>query len=440
MRLKLFGGRVTIGKDLSPYVGQADNFFGFMQGQRYGVDYRTRNKLKAYKNVVYGCVSLIGESCGDYTPYLEKKSGKVWERVDHEFIDLLAQPAGRDAATKAVSFSSFDLWEAVSIYQVLQGDAFWYLPQGKTTGKPREIILLRADKVGTDVDPDTGDVNGYFIRTGTGDPIPLEVNEVLRFPLFNPENPYKGKSVVEAGNDYILTDEATSEFTNSFFRNGAAVAGVLNIKGEVTKGAFKKFVRAFREKYQGVSNAGKTAILRDSEASFTKIGLGLDELSMESLRKMSLADVAMMFKVPLELLGKITDGAGLGRANMEALEYNFAKWNIDKKMKRFDSIIAFALLRYYGLDSSQYRVRHENIIPEDKEFELNERDKGVDRWITRNEIRAQEEAPNAPGGDKLFVPAMQLPLDEASSDPAPAAAASYKPITIKITRNVQKKK
>lgn len=438
MALKLFGGRLQIGKDLSPYQGQTDNLYGFMQ-QRYGTDYNSKNKLKAYKNVVYACTSIIGEALGDYTPYVEQKRGDVWERMDHEFIDLLRQPAGRDAGLKAASFSSFDLWEAVGIFQLLQGDAFLYMALGKSTGKPREVIILRADKVGTDIDPKTGEINGYFIRQAVGDPIPLEVNEVLRFPLFNPENPYKGKSVVEAANDYIQTDEGTAEFTNNFFKNGAGLSGVLNIKGEVTKGAFKKFVRAWREKYEGVGNAGKIAVLRDSDASFEKIGLGLDELDMGGLRKMSLADVAMMFKVPLELLGKVTEGSGLGRGNIETLEYMFAKWNIDKKMKRFDRIIEFALMRYYGLPSGQYRVCHENIIPEDKEFDQAERNLGVDRWITRNEVRASASAPDIDGGDQLFVPAMQIPLDEASSNTAPVAPAKSAAITIKISRPAKKK-
>jgi HK97 family phage portal protein len=443
MAIKIFGRRLInpLQRDLSPYAGQSDNYFGFMQS-RYGTDYTARNKLKAYKNVVYSCTSLIGESLGDYQPYLEVKKGDVWNRVDHEFINLLRQPAGpyNSADPQADSFSQFNLFEATGIFQVLQGDAFWYMARGASSGRPRQIVVLRADKVGTDINPKTGKVNGYFIRQAVGDPIPLEIEEVLRFPLFNPENPYKGKGVVEASSDYIETDEGTAEFTKNFFKNGAGISGVLNIKGEVTKGAFRKFVRGWREKYQGVDNAGKVAILRDSDASFEKIGLGLDELDMGGLRKMSLEDVFMQFKVPPPLLGKVTEGSALGRGNIETLEYIFAKYNIDKKMARFDSILMFALQRYYGLSPDQYRVCHENIIPEDKEFELAERNQGVDRWITRNEIRAEEEAPDAPGGDELFVPAVQLPLSEAATvTPTPPAKSVGSGITIKVARTAKKK-
>lgn len=432
MKLKLFGKEILIGKDLSQYIGRTDDLFSIMQS-KYGVDYTVRNHLEAYKNVVYACVTLIGEACGDYEPYVERKKGDQYEAIDHEFIQLLANPGGRNL--KADSFSQFDLFEATISYMLLQGECFWYMALGKTTGRPREIVVLRPDRVGTDINPKTGEINGYFIRQASGQPpIPLEINEVLRFNLFNPRDPYKGYSVVEAGNDYISTDEATAAYTKHFFRNGAGLSGVLSIKGEVTKGAFRKFVRAWREKYEGTGNAGKVAVLRDSDASFQKIGLGLDELNMAELRKMSLADVAMMFKAPLELLGKITEGAGLGRGNIETLEYVFAKYNINKKMKRFDSVLQFALTRYYPQDVG-LRINHENIIPEDKEFELNERNLLTDKVYTRNEVRDEEGLDSVDGGDQLFVPAMNVPLGEASSTPA---ASSSSGIRITVTRKIKR--
>lgn len=425
MKFKLFGRQILIGKDISQYAGRSDDYYAIMQ-QRYGTDYRVRNRLEAYKNIVYDCVSLIGEACGDYEPMVQRKKGDQWEKIDHEFIDLLKHPTGDDAAE---SFSMFDLFEATVSYQLLQGDCFWYMARGKTTGRPREIVVLRPDKVGTDIDKKTGEINGYFVRQATGDPIPLEIEEVLRFNLFNPKDPYKGYSPVEANSDYIETDESTSKFTKNFFNNNAGLSGVLNIKGEVTKSAFKKFVRAWRQKYEGVDNAGKVAVLRDSDAEFTAVGLGLDKLDMEALRKMSIKDVLRAFKVPLPLLGE-AEQTGLGRANVEALEYIFAKYNIDKKMGRFDAVLEFALRRYYPEDKN-LRIVHKNIIPSDKDFELNERDKAVDRWLTRDEIRDEEGLDSKPGGDQLFVSAMNMPIDDSGEVPPTSTSSGLK---VKIIR------
>lgn len=434
-KFKIFGKEIALGKDINQYNGRSDDLLSVYQS-KFGYDYRSKNKLRAYRNVVYGCVSLIGEACAAYEPMLQQKRGDQWETIDHEFLQLMRQPSGRDL--KATNFSGFDLWEATSSYQSLQGDCFWYLALGKTTGRPREIVVLRPDRVGTDIDPDTGDVNGYFIRNAGGSTtMPLDINEVLRFPTFNPSDPYKGYGAVEAGADYIETDESTALFTKNFFNNNAGLSGVLNIKGEVTKGAFRKFVRAWRDKYQGVNNAGKIAILRDSDAEFTKVGLGLDELDMDSLRKMSLQDVAMIFKVPLELLGRVTEGSGLGRGNIETLEYIFAKWNIDKKLTRYDNIVMFALQRYYNLDPANFRVVHKNIIPDDKEFDLNVRDKAVDRWLKRNEIRDEDGLDAVDGGDQLLATIQQIPISDVAMDAGTgttSSTSSASGIKVKIIR------
>lgn len=436
MALKLFGGRLVIGKEISQYGGRSDEFYSVV-GAKYGVDYKVRNRLEAYKNAVYGCVSLIGEACGDYVPLLQVKKGDQWETIDHEFMELLNNPHGNNDA--AESFSRFDLFEATVSYQLLQGDCFWYMANGIKTGRPREIVMLRADKVGTDIDKETGKITGYFIRRSFGDPIPLEINEVLRFNLFNPKDPYRGFGTVEGGNDYIATDENTAKFTKNFMGNNAGLSGVLNIKGEVTKGAFRKFVRAWRTKYEGVDNAGKVAIIRDSDASFEKVGLGLDQLNMPDLRKMTLDDVLMMFKVPLPLLGK-AEQTGLGRANVEALEYIFAKYNIDKKFQRFDAVLEFALKRYYP-ELQNFRIIHENIIPEDKAFELEERNLLTDKVYTRNEVRDEEGLDSIDGGDQLFVPMANIPLNEASAatPSTPAADTTQQGLRVTITRTVKKK-
>lgn len=429
-RFKLFGRDILIGKRLFG-LGKEDESFGMVQ--MTGTNAAVARKLDAYKGIVQGCVSLIGEAAGGmYEPVAYRRKGDQLEAVQHEFLELLKRPTGKDP--KAESFSMFDLFEATASFVALQGECFWYMALGETTGRPREIVILRPDKVGIDIDKNTGDVNGYFIRRSVGDPIPLEINEVLHFKQFNPKDPYHGKGTVEAADDYIATDELTSKFTRNFFDNNAGLSGILELKGEVTKNAFKKFVRAWRDKYEGIDAAGKVAIIRASEAAFTKVGLGLDEIDMGALRKMSQEDVAMMFRVPLALLGKLSEGTGLGRANIEVLEYIFLKWNIDNKFKRFDSIIDFAIERYYPQDKDLV-IKHANIIPADKEYELNYRDKAVDRWMSRNEIRNEDGLDEVTGGDSLRAPLASFPIDEDLSGGGSDSSKS-KGIVLKVRRKV----
>lgn len=404
--------RALVGKRLFG-VGKDQDFYGFMGG-KFGTDAESRNKLSAYRGIVYACVSLIGESMGgQYEPILKVRKGDHFDILDdHPLLQLLRNPSGNN---EAEPLSQFDLFEATASFIALQGECYWYMVPGRISGEPKEIVILRPDKVGIDID-DYGNVQGYFIRRMTGDPIPLEVDEVLHFKMFNPKNPYHGMSPIDAGEDEIATDQHAKTFTRNFFRNNAGLSGVLNVKGEVTKNAFQKFVRAWRDKYEGVDNAGKVAIVRDSEAAFTKVGLGLNELDMKALRDMSKDDVRMLYKVPKPLLGD-ADGAGLGRGNVETLEYIFAKYNLDPKMVRFDSILQFALKRYWK-DVTTI-VDHVNIIPADKEHELNEKDKAVDRWKTRNEIREEDGLDSVEGGDELRANISTYAISDDLAEPEP---------------------
>lgn len=416
-KFSIFGRQVMIGKRLFG-LGRDDETYGL--AQVYGVnESKAIDYLDTYQGVVYACINLIAESVGDYQPVIYRKTkGKKEDIGDHPFLQLLRRPGGTD--DKALPVSMFNLFFMTAAFIELQGDVYWYMSKGLKTGEPKEIVVLRADKVGRYIDKDSGDIEAFYVRTATGQKIRIEVDEMIPFIGFNPKNPYTGIGTVQAAIDYIKTDEHSTTFTKNFFKNNAGISGVLSVGGDVVKTAFKKFVRAWRDKYQGVENAGKVMIVRGSDAAkFEKIGLGLNELDMSSLRKMSLEDIAMMFRVPLPLLGKLSEGTGLGRGNIETLEYIFAKYNIEKKLKRYDQILQFALERYYKV-GGDLEIGHVNTVPEDKEYNLNVRDKGVDRWITRDEIREQDGLPPVDGGDKLFVEFNKLPIDESSADTSAA--------------------
>jgi HK97 family phage portal protein len=410
---RVLGQEITIGKRLHG-IGKVDDYVG-----EYGISALTNkqfNRLDSYKGTVYACINLIADSYASYQPIISKKQGDELKALpDHELLQLLNNAGGFKDKEQAVPISMFDLLFATAAFIELQGDVYWYIPRGQFTGLPKEIVVLRADKVGKKLikdGPRAGEIEYFFVTSADGTKTRIDISEMLPFVGFNPRDPYNGIGTTQAAMQFIETDDFSVQFTRNFFKNNAGVSGVLNFVGEWSVGAFRKIVRAWRDKYEGVENAGKIMMVRNSEASFTKLGLGLDELDMSALRKMSEEDIAMMYRVPLPLLGKLTDGTGQGRGNIETLEYIFAKYNIEPKLKRLDNVLQFALERYYQGKEQGLVISHKNIIPEDKEYELNKRDKGVDRWITRNEIRSEDGYDDVEGGDDLRAPLASFPISE----------------------------
>lgn len=393
--------------------------------------------LGMYSGVAYRCINTIAEAvAGQYVPfpYTTDAKGKKVTIQKHPFWDVLNNPNP--------DLTYYQLIEGSASFVEQFGEFFWYMVGGQKTGYQNgvmQIYLLRPDKIGIVLDKQTGEVMGYNYNAGGGKRIPFEKEEIKHFMTFNPKNPYRGYSTVEAAVDYIQTEEEVSRFTKNYFRNNAAMSGVLNVSGKVPRENWNKFVRQWRERYTGVDNAGKVALVRDSQVTFTPIGSSVNDMQLTELKGTTVEQILMMFRIPKGLFGMESD-QGLGRASVETLEYIFAKWTIDNKLDRFDDFIEGCLKDYYAKVPAQ--VSHENIIPEDKEFKLNTYNQGVDRWITRKEIRDQDpELANneVPGAQQLFTTIQQIPLEDAGTQTSAASGKSGDKITLTKAKGSKKK-
>ena len=372
--------------------------------------------LSLYRGLAYRCIDLICEGvAAKYEPYVYNLSptGKKITVPNHPFLQVLQNP------NPDITF--YDLFEGSQTFVEMFGEFFWYMVPGTLTGYGKgvkEIYLLRPDKMGIVLDKKTGDVIGYNYAAGSGQTkIPFTPEEIMHFKKFNPKNPYRGKAPLEAAIDYVLTEEEVSQFTRNYFRNNAAMSGIINVNGKVSRENWNKFVRQWRERYQGPNNAGKVALIRDSQIEFTPISSSISDMQLTELKQSTVDQILLMFKVPKGLLG-MSQGDGLGRSSVETLEYIFAKWTIDGKDARIDDFIQRILRKYYAkMDAGnlKYMVGHNNIIPDDKEYLLNYYTQGTDKWITREEVRARDpELANTklPGTKQLFVGVNMLPLED----------------------------
>lgn len=384
--------------------------------------------LGMYSGLAYLCISTIAESIGGkYEPhfYTKNAQGKEITIPNHPLLPILQAP------NPDITF--YDLFEGSASFIEQFGEFFWYCVPGSLTGYTngiKEIYLLRPDKMGIVLDKSTGEVIGYNYSAGTGQSkIPFTTDEIMHYMKFNPKNPYRGYSTLEAAIEYVVTEQEVSRFTRNYFRNNAAMSGILEVSGKLTRENWNKFIRQWRERYEGPDNAGKIAMIRDSQAKFTQLSSNLSDMQLTDLKENTVNQLMMMWKIPQGLFG-MGDGEGLGRASVETLEYIFTKWNIDPKLSRFDDLLQRMHNKYYGsFVSGTVYGGHKNIIPADKNFELLVYQQGVDKWITRKEIRDKDpELANnlIDGTDELFVLNTQLPI----SDPMSSEQAASKPVTI----------
>ena len=397
--------RSAITEGITRFFGNAGDSFTSWAANTFG-KWNRKRLMNQYKGMVYTLVNAIAEDFAKYEPIFWKQDNRSGKKTQymHPFAKVLENPNP--------SLSKFDLLVATASFLELTGDAFWYYAVGERSRQPKEIYLMRPDRVEVVVDGDTGEVMGYKFRNDDGTKIPLEVDEVEHIKTFNPLNQYRGMGTLEAAILYVEIENDTSEFQRNFMKNQATPSGVLTISGKIEKEAFNKLKTQWKEKQAGLANVGKTLFIREADAKFTKVGLGLDELDLKALKELSEGKLFKMFRVPKIILGD-TDQNGLGRANAETADYIFAKRTIDPKQTRLDDAIQKTLKRNYKDENSV--VGHVSQIPEDRAAQLNEDDKLTGRVYTINEVRERKGLPRVDGGDDLYVSFNQVPVNQANT-------------------------
>lgn len=398
-------------------TGAEEETSSIVLSQMFG-GYTEKSGVNAFTGTVYNCVNLISEVVSQYEPEVYIGDNPEEEK-QHELVKLLKSPQTMTPA----GIDGSELLYGSMAYYLLCGEFFWYLPKGSVTGKPKEIILLNPDRMGVAINKATGEVTGYFTKKNGKPDIPFEVDEIIHKKTFNPHNAYRGLSVIKTHIDEIATDEFSGQFTKNFFKNNAGLSGVLSLQGNITGEAFKRFTKQWRQKYEGVDNAGKTALLRATDATFTKVGLGLDELDMTALRRMTKDDILQAFRVPLPLLGK-AEGTGLNQGSVYGLEYIFSKITIEPKLQMLDSAVQTMADRYWPDQS--IKIDHESTIPEDKEFNQKQEMDFLHTVKTVNEVRADHHLDPIPDGNTLYVPSNLLPLGETAPTTQPSKGITLK--------------
>lgn len=370
------------------------------------------------RGITYKAIDKIGASVSQYEPLVERKNGDTLE--NHPIYLLAKKPNPRQNG------NYFFHLEAM-LYEIY-GETFWYKVRGEATNKVKELYLLNPAQM--EVVVHDGELSGYILHKSDGGQVPFMLEDIHHDKRPNPFNEYRGMSVMERAAQYVDIELTTTSFTLNYMRNNASPSGIVSLP-DMTKETFNQFAHQWREGYEGPENAGKTAFIRGGEASFKAVGATLKDVDQKITREMAKEDVLMMFDMPKGLLGASGE-KGMGRAETEALEYIFAKYKVEPMMERLDEIFE-TILQEMTPTQDYSEIGHISTVPEDKNFTLAQNDKGVDRWITRNEARQSMGLPPLPGGDELPPPRLQSPEQ-------PPATKSAKIVLKKISKADEVKK
>jgi HK97 family phage portal protein len=355
---------------------------------------------KEYKNWVFACINARAEEVASIELELYNKKTSTYIEA-HELIDLL-----NDVNP---NMTKYELFFGTQALLDLTGNAYWYLARdNEGQGKIRQIYLLSPDKVNIIIKKENPiEILGYTYGPNK-EKIVFEKNQIIHFKNFNPNGdypkPHKGIGVVESALWAIETDNEARNWNYSFFKNSARPDGILATEQILGEDEYQRLKEQWEQNYRGSKNNGKPAIL-ESGLKWQDISKTQRDMDFIAQRTFSRDEILSLFRVPKTVVG-ITDD--VNRANAEASDYVFAKRTIKPLMERFVTVLNEYLLPEYGADLC---FEFKNPVPEDEIAKANVYALGINKWITRNDIRRAEGMTESENGDVFYGPFSDAPQD-----------------------------
>jgi HK97 family phage portal protein len=189
-----------------------------------------------------------------------------------------------------------------------------------------------------------------------------------------------------------------ADFMDAYLRNGARLAGIYAVEPRVTEAQTKDLQDVFEGRHQGVPNMHKVMIT-NTPGQWQPMSSTLGDMEFVEQRRLSTAEIARIFRVPLRMIGAPT-GDSQTYANVESTQIEFVTHSlrpwlvlIEQAISQDPDLCPGGLFVEFLLDAllradSQTRATVYTAA-------LNP-DTG---WMTRAEVRALENLPpddNAP--------------------------------------------
>jgi len=401
-------------------VGPTNMMGYFGVGADRGTEYKYADLAKEgylQNSVAYKCVNEIAKGAAA-VPYKIKVGDTPIEQ--HPLLELLDRPNPLE--------SYYEFMSSLFGYLLLSGNAY-VLKTGGSSGQPRELHLLRPDRI---------------TIKGSGQPIPNRYDyiingrveqsydvdqengfsELKHIKLWSPLDDYYGLSPLSAAAVEVDQFNMASKHNVNLLNNGARPSGAVIFKPRdeqgfsinLTDSQRQQLLTDINNRFGGTNNAGRPLLL-EGDFDWKEMGLSPKDMDFLNLKHMSASSIALCFGVPSQLVG-VPDAqtyANVAEARLALYE---------------ETIIPY--LKKVASDLNEWLVpmfddRLELEFDIDAIPALSERRRRIYENVTsavnagimsRNEARAAIGLEPKSGADELLVPATLFPLgDEPVPEP-----------------------
>lgn len=398
---------VCSNKNASTFAQQQLKLFVTKEAKDEKLLVKTKAIVPAIRKQIYSNSAITSLQC-------VTKAMDVEEVTEHPFLDLM----------KNVNpfMNRFELFEMTDLHQELCGNAYWYIVKNQL-GLPLEIWLLDPSKVFI-VPSKEKWIIGYVYRRDDGLEIPFLPEEIIHFKFPNPNDYYYGWSPLQAMLSSYNLNEAYNQREAALQKNqGVPPIALVPPKDSVYGDAdYKRILRRWNQTYGNTNNVGKTAWLEGGFDVKILQGTGAkQDISNLLGRKWTREEIADAYGVPMS---KLTSES-VNRANAESGDYSYLKDTINPRCIRNVEKLNERLMPMFD---QRLFLMYVDVIPEDKEFILKERESLISSNVRSvNEVRKELGDEEVEWGKYPIVSQTMVPYTGEKPEPAPAPGQGKQP-------------
>lgn len=344
-----------------------------------------------------------------------------------ELVPITSHPL-LDALDRFNEFTSAsDGFYVTPSHKNLAGDCFWWVEgQGPNI---QNIYILQPDKVELvfgDYQGGQRIIEGYKFETtvdGKRKSETYPAEEIIHFKAPDPNNPYRGKSKVEAIAEAIDTYNLAQEANKNFFKRGMITNFFLTTDKSLTEEQTRSVTQKLNNAYRGATNAFKIMVMSGGLKPEPIQSNSKDTQFIEQMKWLRDMIMSAFGNTP-SVIGVVED---VNRANAEAGILNWKRTTVKAEMKSITDTLNEFLVPRFG---DNLILGFKDPVPEDRGSKIGEAVQLVNaNIITQNEAREDlgYEPVGDEGADMINKPVPE-PLRIGSEDELPKSLRniSYK--------------
>lgn len=357
----LFGGIVAQTAPPVPYISKYRNGLinlGMPRGSRGRAE-----QMGMYEEIgtLYGVVSKLANmtSLVDWKLWKKAASGLKEDRTE------VTRHAALMVWNRPNPFMPRQEFVEVGQQHIdLTGEEWWVINRSRLTGgTPIEMWPVRPDRM-SPVESNTDFIAGYIYTSPDGEKVPLAREDVIMIRTPAPLDIYRGMSAVGALEADLDSARTQSAWVSAFFRNAAQPGGIIEVETQLRDEEFEQMTERWRQQHQGVSNAGRVAILE--QGKFVPLSYSQKDMQFVESKGITKQAILDAYGFPKFGLGDVDD---VNRATAGASLALMAETLTVPRLERIKGALNHEFLPMFGATTADLEFDYEDPVPPDTEQE-----------------------------------------------------------------------